>query len=133
MSSLTQARTIDIVAQALADNTRRAILRLVRDDERSAGDIAAEFPTISRPAVSQHLGVLYGAGLVSVRRDGNHRMYRTRPEGLTEMWQYIDEMWTDRLARLKVAAERAEWPERQRRNLKPQNPKTQNPRRGRTQ
>jgi DNA-binding transcriptional ArsR family regulator len=124
MTSGAQANKIDVVAQALADNTRRSILRLVRDDERSAGDIAAEFPTISRPAVSQHLGVLHDAGLVSVRRDGNHRMYRTRTEGLAEMWRYIDEMWTDRLARLKLAAERAEWPERQRRNRTTRNPET---------
>jgi hypothetical protein len=44
-------------------------------------------------------------------------MYRARSEGLTEMWRYLDEMWTDRLGRLKVAAERAEWPERRRGQL----------------
>lgn len=74
---------------------------------------------MSRPAVSQHLAVLHDAGLVRVRRVGNHRMYRTRAEGLAEMWQFLDEMWTDRLARLKVAAERADWPERQRRKIGP--------------
>jgi DNA-binding transcriptional ArsR family regulator len=72
---------------------------LVRDEERSAGELALSFPAISRPAVSQHLGVLHGAGLVSVRPDGNRRMYQARAEGLTEMWQYIDDMWTDGLAR----------------------------------
>jgi DNA-binding transcriptional ArsR family regulator len=117
MNAATQPHSIDTVAQALADQTRRAILRLVRDGERSAGDVAAEFPTMSRPAVSQHLGVLHCAGLVDIRRDGNRRMYRARSEGLTEMRQYIEEMWIDRLAQLKQAAERAEWPERQRRSL----------------
>jgi DNA-binding transcriptional ArsR family regulator len=81
---------------------------LVRDRERAAGDLAAAFPRISRPAVSQHLRVLREAGLVSTRPDGNQRLYRARSEGLAEMWQFIDEMWTDRLAKLKQAAERAE-------------------------
>jgi DNA-binding transcriptional ArsR family regulator len=115
MSAAAQPASIDVVAQALADGTRRSILRLVRDDERSAGDLATAFPAISRPAVSQHLRVLHDAGLVHVRPDGNRRMYRARTEGLAEMWQYIDEMWSDGLARLKLAAERAESTERQRR------------------
>jgi DNA-binding transcriptional ArsR family regulator len=98
---------IDAVAHALADGTRRGLLRLVRDDERAAGDLAAAFPAMSRPAVSQHLRVLRQAGLVSIRPNGNRRLYRARTEGLAEVWQFIDEMWADRLARLKQAAERA--------------------------
>jgi DNA-binding transcriptional ArsR family regulator len=101
----TQARSIDLVAQALADDTRRSIFRMVRDNERSAGDLAAAFSSMSRPAVSQHLRVLSTAGLVTVRPDGNRRMYRARREGLAEMWEYLDEMWTDRLWRLKQVAE----------------------------
>jgi DNA-binding transcriptional ArsR family regulator len=120
MKSAAQQPTIDAVAQALADGTRRSILRLVRDDECAAGDIATKFPSISRPAVSQHLRVLHDAGLVTVRPDGNRRLYRARTEGLAEIGQYLDEMWADGLARLKVAAERAEWPERQRRGLRRQ-------------
>jgi DNA-binding transcriptional ArsR family regulator len=119
MNPEAQGAAIDGVARALSDGTRRSILRLVRDDERSAGELARQFPTISRPAVSQHLRVLHHAGLVTVRSDGNRRMYRARTEGLAEMWQYLDEMWTDRLGRLKVAAERADWPARQRRRLDP--------------
>jgi DNA-binding transcriptional ArsR family regulator len=98
---------IDAVAHALADGTRRGLLRLVRDDERAAGDLAAAFPEMSRPAVSQHLRVLHEAGLVSIRPNGNQRLYRARTEGLAEVWQFIDEMWADRLAKLKLAAERA--------------------------
>lgn len=108
MIGTAQSASIDSVAQALTDGTRRSILRLVRDDERSAGELASEFPSISRPAVSQHLRVLHTAGLVVVRPDGNRRMYRARTEGLAEMWEYLDEMWTDGLARLKRAAERVE-------------------------
>ena len=70
------------------------------------------FPTISRPAVSQHLRVLSDAGLVDVRPEGNRRLYRWRREGLRDAAAFVDEMWSDRLARLKAAAEREEWPER---------------------
>jgi DNA-binding transcriptional ArsR family regulator len=108
MSWAATPERIDAVAHALADGTRRGLLRLVRDDERPAGDLAAAFPQMSRPAVSQHLRVLHEAGLVSIRPDGNRRLYKARREGLTEVWQFIDEMWTDRLAKLKRAAERAE-------------------------
>lgn len=108
MRSAAAPDPIDAVAHALADGTRRRLLRLVRDDERAAGELAAEFPNISRPAVSQHLRVLQDARLVSIRTDGNRRLYTARSEGLTEVWRFIDEMWSDRLARLKDAAERAE-------------------------
>ncbi len=114
MNSAAQQVSVDDVAGALSDGTRRSILRLVRDGERSAGDIAGQFHRISRPAVSQHLRVLQDAGLVTVRPDGNRRMYRARGEGLTAMWQFLDEMWTDRLGHLKLAAERAERTERHR-------------------
>ena len=106
--STAQAVNLDAAAHALADPTRRRILRLVRDDERSAGELASEFTHLSRPAVSQHLRVLQHAALVDVRRDGNRRMYRSRPEGLDDMRTFIEEMWTDRLARLKRAAEHAD-------------------------
>jgi DNA-binding transcriptional ArsR family regulator len=95
--------------RALADPTRRAILRLVHDDELAAGEIARRFPAMSRPAVSQHLRVLAGAGLVAVRPSGNQRLYRWRPEGLTDVTAFLEEMWSDRLAVLKAAAEREEW------------------------
>ena len=105
---------MDETLRAVADPTRRAILRLVRDSERPAGEIATHFPSISRPAVSQHLRVLADAGLVEVRPDGNRRLYRWRREGLRDAAAFVEEMWSDRLARLKAAAEREEWPERAR-------------------
>src|SRR4030081_3078062 len=95
---------IDAVAHALADGPRRGLLRLVRDDERAAGDLAAAFPGMSRPAVSQHLRVLHQAGLVNIRPNGNRRLYRARTEGLAEVCQFIDEMWADRLVKLNQAA-----------------------------
>ena len=76
--------------------------------EVPAGEIATHFPSISRPAVSQHLRVLADAGLVAVRPDGNRRLYRWRREGLRDAATFVEEMWADRLARLKQAAEREE-------------------------
>ena len=105
---------MDEALRAVADPTRRAILRLVRDEELAAGAIASHFPSMSRPAVSQHLRVLADSGLVEVRADGNRRMYRWRSEGLRDAAAFVEEMWSDRLALLKAAAEREEWPERMR-------------------
>jgi DNA-binding transcriptional ArsR family regulator len=105
---------MDESLRAVADPTRRAILRLVRAGELPAGEIATHFPSISRPAVSQHLRVLTDAGLVDVRPDGNRRLYRWRREGLRDAAAFVEEMWSNRLARLKAAAEREEWPERRR-------------------
>ena len=109
-----QDQSMDDALRAVADPTRRAIVRLVRDGELPAGEIAAHFPTMSRPAVSQHLRVLVDAGLVSVRPDGNRRLYRWRRDGLRDAAEFVEEMWSERLARLKVAAEREEWPARTR-------------------
>jgi DNA-binding transcriptional ArsR family regulator len=105
---------MDGALRALADPTRRAIVRLVRDDELAAGEIARHFPAMSRPAVSQHLRVLADAGLVAVRPAGNQRLYRWRPEGLSDVTVFLEQMWSDRLAALKTAAEREEWPARER-------------------
>jgi DNA-binding transcriptional ArsR family regulator len=78
--------------RALSDPGRRRILTLVRDEEHSAGEIAAEF-TVSWPAVSQHLRVLREAGLVTERREGTRRLYRARPEGLDEVRAFLPKLW----------------------------------------
>lgn len=110
---------MDEALRAVADPTRRAILRLVRDAELPAGAIADHFPSMSRPGISQHLRVLAEAGLVEVRPHGNRRLYRWRREGLRDAAAFVDEMWSDRSARLKVAAEREEWPTRSRADRHP--------------
>src|SRR6266540_773105 len=92
------------VIQAISEPRRREILRLVRDRELPAGEIAARFE-VTRPAISQHLTVLRKAGLVSERREGTRRLYRTRPEGLAELQSFLDGFWEVRLERLKAAAE----------------------------
>ena len=98
---------MDAALKAIAEPRRREILRLVKDEELSAGEIASHFD-ISWPAVSQHLGVLKEAGLVDERRDGVRRLYRVRPEGLTAVQAFLEEFWSDRLAALKREAERDE-------------------------
>jgi DNA-binding transcriptional ArsR family regulator len=95
---------MDRVARALAAPRRREILSLVRDDELSAGEIASRFD-VSRPAISQHLTALREAGLLSERRDGTRRLYRAQPEALAGLRDFLNEFWTDRLERLKLAAE----------------------------
>ena len=92
------------VVHAISEPRRREILRLVRDRELSAGEIAAQFE-VTRPAISQHLTVLRNAGLVTERREGARRLYRARPEGLAELRSFLDGFWDDRLDRLKAAAE----------------------------
>ncbi len=94
---------------ALADPRRRAILTLVRDLERPAGEIAAHFPEVTGPAISQHLRVLRQAGLVAERRAGTRRLYRARPEGLRELRAWIRDFWGDALEDLRDAAEQDEW------------------------
>lgn len=90
--------------EAIAEPRRRAILKLVRDEELPAGEIASEFE-VTRPAVSQHLKVLREAGLVSERRDGTRRLYRARPEALAELRSFLEEFWDTRLQRLKTEVE----------------------------
>ena len=98
---------MDAAIKALAEPRRRAILRLVRDDELSSGEIASRFE-VSGPAISQHLGVLREAGLVAERREGTRRLYRARPEGLADIRRFVDDFWDGRLDRLRDAAEAAQ-------------------------
>src|SRR4051812_50147128 len=91
--------------KAIAEPRRRRILRLVRDGELTAGEIASHFE-VSRPAISQHLGVLKEAGLVEERRNGTRRLYRAKPEGLAELKAVLDRVWEERLQGLPEQDER---------------------------
>ena len=101
--------------QALAEPRRREILQLIRDRELTAGEIASGFD-VSRPAISQHLGVLKEAGLVSERREGTRRFYRARPEGLRELREFLEGFWAFSLKQLKREAEAEERKRRGSRN-----------------
>ncbi len=85
--------------QVVAEPRRRDILRLVWDEERTAGDIARRFE-VSFAAVSQHLGVLRDAGFVNVRREGRRRYYRTDKRRLGPLRRPLEQMWAASLDRL---------------------------------
>jgi DNA-binding transcriptional ArsR family regulator len=95
---------VEAVLKAIAEPRRREILRLVRDDEMSAGEIATHF-SISRPGVSQHVRVLVEAGLLSERREGTRRLYRLRSEAFEELLAFLDDFWGINLERLRLAVE----------------------------
>jgi DNA-binding transcriptional ArsR family regulator len=101
----------DTVLRALAEPQRRRILRLVRDEELTAGRIAEQF-TISPQAVSQHLRVLKDAGLLSERREGTRRLYAIRPEAVEPVRAFLEELWPASLQRLKRVVEADRVPQR---------------------
>jgi DNA-binding transcriptional ArsR family regulator len=90
---------------ALADSTRREIVDLLADGDKDAGTIADNF-SISKPAISRHLGVLREGGIVSVRRDAQRRIYSLRPDGLHDVDRWLSRyrsFWADRLDDLEAA------------------------------
>ncbi|MBA2729980.1 MAG: helix-turn-helix transcriptional regulator [Euzebyaceae bacterium] len=94
----------DAVFFALADATRRAVLRRLSDEGAlTATTLAAGLP-ISRQAVGKHLAALTAAGLVSVVREGRERRYRLTPEPLHDAVEWVAQIgarWDVRLARLQ--------------------------------
>jgi DNA-binding transcriptional ArsR family regulator len=91
---------VEDALRAIANPRRRAMLELVWDGERTAGEIAAR-SGLSAPAASQHLKVLRDAGLVRVRVDANRRLYRADPERIADVRAALEEFWGDRLARMR--------------------------------
>jgi DNA-binding transcriptional ArsR family regulator len=94
--------------EALADPTRRRIIELLAEGERSAGELAEHFP-ISRPGVSRHLRVLREHGLVRTRSEGQHRIYSIDPEPLVELDSWLERyrsFWTNRLDALETELSR---------------------------
>jgi len=90
---------------ALSDPTRRHIVELLADGERSAGELARRF-TLTQPAVSQHLRTLRDAGLVRVRRDAQRRMYSIDGRGLAQIDEWLSRyrtFWNTRLDALERA------------------------------
>ncbi len=98
---------VEQALKAIAEPSRRKILRLVRDNELPAGEIASHFE-VTRPAISQHLRVLKTAGLITERRVGTKRLYRARIEGLEELRAFLNDFWEGRLQLLARAAENKE-------------------------
>lgn len=90
--------------QALADPTRRKILEHLRAGASPVGELARQLP-VSRPAVSQHLKVLKGAGLVRERREGTRRIYSVELRGIVELRRYLDRFWEEVLENFQAEAE----------------------------
>ncbi len=89
---------------ALGDANRRAIVEILSHGGQSVQQIADQLP-ISRPAVSRHLRVLKGAGLVSDEAAGTRRIYELRDEGVDAIRQYFSEVWGQAIARFQILAE----------------------------
>ena len=84
--------TLDEALRALADPTRRQILRLVATEERSAGELATHF-SMSRPAVSQHLAALRKARLIQVRAKAQQRIYSMDSQGMEAVFNEVEQFW----------------------------------------
>ena len=85
---------------ALGNPVRRKILRHLRSSPLSVNELAARFP-VSRPAISRHLRVLLGSGLVETRGRGARHRYAIRMKGFAPVRKFLDEFWDTALARLE--------------------------------
>jgi DNA-binding transcriptional ArsR family regulator len=89
----------------LGSPRRREILRMVWNEERSAGEIHRAMPEVTFGAISLHLRALAETGLLALRGERQFRYYRARKEAFGPIGQMLETMWDDSLHRLKVAAE----------------------------
>jgi DNA-binding transcriptional ArsR family regulator len=100
---------MQVAIDAIAHPGRRALLRLVLDQELPVSELAGRLG-LSQPATSQHLKVLRDAGLVQGRVDGRRRLYRVDLEGLERLRRELDAYWGPALLALKQAAEAEDRP-----------------------
>lgn len=94
--------------RALADPTRRDILKLLSQNDMTIVQVAENFQ-MTRAAVKKHLTVLSDGGLITMRSKGRTRVNSLRPEGLKAVvdWlSFFDHFWDDRLSALKIAIEK---------------------------
>ncbi|RUU00240.1 ArsR family transcriptional regulator [Mesorhizobium sp. USDA-HM6] len=92
------------IFRALADPTRRAVYERLAAGEMTVSELRAGM-SVSQPAVSQHLAVLRGAGLVGERRAGRNAYYRAQPQGLDPLLGWIERyraFWPERIEKLKT-------------------------------
>jgi DNA-binding transcriptional ArsR family regulator len=104
---MARAATTSDPFNAVAEPRRRQILTFLAADERQVGEIVVAVG-LDQPSVSKHLGVLRRVGLVRVRRNGRHRLYRTNAEALKPMhaWtETFERFWQHQLQRVKERAE----------------------------
>lgn len=92
------------VFSAIAEPTRREMLAILAQGERSAGELGGAFPQLTQPAVSRHLRILREARLVEARPQAQQRIYSLRPERLRELDRWISfyrPFWSERLDSLE--------------------------------
>jgi len=98
------------VFQAIADPTRREVLKLLAHKELPISEITSHFP-ISRTAIAKHLHILSEANLVSGQKVGREKRYRLQPESFQELkdWlSFYDQFWNNKLSMLKYVVENDE-------------------------
>ncbi len=107
---MARAATTSDPFNAVAEPRRRQILTFLAGDERQVSEIVVAIG-LDQPSVSKHLGVLRRVGLVRVRRNGRHRLYRTNAEAIRPMHEWtatFERFWRHQLDRVKERAERAQ-------------------------
>ncbi len=108
---------MEAVLRALADESRRKLLKTLAAGPATAGDLAALLP-IARPGVSRHLRVLREAGLVEVRKEAQRRIFELRAEPLAQVDEWLGDyraLWEQRLDALHTEVARGK---RERRSIK---------------
>jgi len=104
---MARAATTSDAFNAVAEARRREILELLAVAELPVGDLVIKLG-IEQPSVSKHLKVLRDVGLVRVRRNGRHMMYRTNAEGIRPLYEWtktFERLWAHQLLRIKERAE----------------------------
>jgi DNA-binding transcriptional ArsR family regulator len=104
---MARAATTSDPFNAVAEPRRRQILSYLAGDERQVGEIVAAVG-LDQPSVSKHLGVLRRVGLVHVRRNGRHKLYRTNAEAIRPLHEWtetFERYWSHQLSRVKQRAE----------------------------
>jgi DNA-binding transcriptional ArsR family regulator len=90
--------------KAVADDSRRQLLMMLRDGEKTPTEMAKSFD-FTLPALSTHLRVLREADRVTERKAGQNRYYSVNREKMAEMMRFFDGFWDENLARLKQHVE----------------------------
>jgi DNA-binding transcriptional ArsR family regulator len=104
---MARAATTSDAFNAVAEPRRREILDYLALAERPVGDIVAGLG-LEQPSVSKHLRVLRNVGLVRVRRNGRHMLYRTNADAIRPMHEWtktFERFWGHQLSRIKERAE----------------------------
>lgn len=91
--------------EVATEPTRRALLRLLAEGEKTVTDLSGHFP-VSRSAISQHLLLLSEVGLVTARKDGRNRYYRLDGAGMVRLREQFEAFWTTELDLLVADAGR---------------------------